>query len=235
MDRHPRALHGGSCREPPPPIPPTQAHCAGQGDKPKKPKKKPYEEIGATFNGNEVKIRVPKSTFKPPILSPSQLKLQQECTCDENDSVCDETCGYHTKNEDEPANKLNFLIPDDICEGLTRRTALNSEVVYSRKEVHNPLCQTCNVTPEDAPKGVLAQKLLHPDKDVFVLKIGKQTDEPNRTGNIEVELITPRAPPKLMPAAHACKQIQCEEYEIPCLMPCRPCRAPRRRGRRGYR
>lgn len=43
-----------------------------------------------------------------------------------------------------------------------------------------------NVTPKDAPKEVKAQKVLRPDKDIFILKIGKQTDEPNRTGNIEV-------------------------------------------------
>lgn len=48
------------------------------------------------------------------------------------------------------------------------------------------MCGVCNVTPKDAPKGVHAHKVLHPNKDVFVLKIGKQTDEPNRTGNIEV-------------------------------------------------
>lgn len=69
---------------------------------------------------------------------------------------------------------------------MTNRTALNSEVVYSKAEAHENLCNVCNVTPQDAPKGVQAQKVLHPDKDVFILKIGKQTDEPNRTGNIEV-------------------------------------------------
>lgn len=73
---------------------------------------------------------------------------------------------------------------------MTQRTALNSEVVYSKKEVHPNLCNVCNVTPKDAPKGVQAEKVLHPDKDVFILKIGKQTDEPNRTGNIEVIFFT---------------------------------------------
>lgn len=77
-------------------------------------------------------------------------------------------------------------IPDDICEALTHRTQLNSELIYSKKEGHDTMCNVCNVTPVDAPKGVKAQKVLHPDKDVFILKIGKQTDEPNRTGNIEV-------------------------------------------------
>lgn len=79
-----------------------------------------------------------------------------------------------------------FQIPDDICEALTNRTQLNSELIYSKQEAHDTLCNTCNVTPHDAPKGVQAEKVLHPDKDVFLLKIGKQTDEPNRTGNIEV-------------------------------------------------
>ena len=82
--------------------------------------------------------------------------------------------------------KIVFQIPDDICEALTNRTQLNSELIYSKQEAHDTLCNTCNVTPYDAPKGVQAQKVLHPDKDVFLLKIGKQTDEPNRTGNIEV-------------------------------------------------
>lgn len=73
-----------------------------------------------------------------------------------------------------------------MCEGLTNRTAMNSELVYCKQEMHNNLCNVCNVTPKDAPKGVKAQKVLHPDKDVFLLKIGKQTDEPNRTGSIVV-------------------------------------------------
>ncbi|XP_047544314.1 uncharacterized protein LOC125076262 [Vanessa atalanta] len=187
-------------------------------------RKKPYEEIGAIFNGNEVKIRIPKSTTKPPKLTPSQMKLQNQCTCDDDKSICSETCGFPGEYDGGPANRLNFQIPDDICESLTNRTALNSELIYSKKEEHDNLCNVCNVTPSDAPKGVQAQKVLHPDKDVFLLKIGKQTDEPNRTGNIEVELVTPRAPAKAKPASHACKQIQCEEDEIPCCLPCRTCR-----------
>ncbi|KAL0902528.1 hypothetical protein ABMA27_000377 [Loxostege sticticalis] len=150
----------------------------------KKPRK-PYEEIGAIFNGNEVKIRVPKSTSKPPKLTPSQLKLQQQCTCDDGESVCSETCGMPGEHGG-PANQLHLQIPDDLCESLTNRTCMNSELIYSKNEAHNTLCNVCNVTPNDAPKGVQAQKVLHPDKDVFILKIGKQTDEPNRTGNIEV-------------------------------------------------
>ncbi|XP_047041271.1 uncharacterized protein LOC124645497 [Helicoverpa zea] len=187
--------------------------------------KKPYEEISAVFNGNEVKIRVPKSTSKPPKLTPSQLKLQQSCTCDESGSVCSETCGIACGEAQCPANRLDFQIPDDICESLTHRTPLNSELVYSKTQGNETMCNVCNVTPKDAPKGVQAQKVLHPDKDVFILKIGKQTDEPNRTGNIEVELVTPRAPSKALPATHNCMQIQCEEEDIPCCLPCRTCRA----------
>ncbi|XP_053624664.1 uncharacterized protein LOC128683261 [Plodia interpunctella] len=202
----------------------------GQTDKPKKPRR-PYEEIGAFFNGNAVKIRVPKSTSKPPKLTPSQMKLQQQCTCDDDESVCSESCGL-SEGGGGAGNKLNFQIPDDLCEGLTNRNALNSELTYSKgKEEHENMCNICNVTPSNAPKGVKAQKVLHPDKDVFVLKIGKQTDEPNRTGNIEVELVTPRAPAKPRPATHSCKEIQCEECDIPCCMPCRVCRggAPKKR------
>ncbi|XP_014369673.2 uncharacterized protein LOC106719747 [Papilio machaon] len=205
-------------------------------EKPKEAKKirKPYEEIGAIFNGNEVKIRVPKSTSKPPKLTSSQLKLQQHCTCEDDQSVCSETCGLpgQSVGDGRAANLFNIQVPDDICESLTHRTAMNSEVVYSTAEKHDTLCNVCNVTPKDAPKGVQAQKVLHPDKDVFILQIGKQTDEPNRTGNIEVELITPRAPAKLKPATHACKQIQCEDDDIPYCVPCRTCRVPAPRKKR---
>ncbi|KAL4717466.1 hypothetical protein ACJJTC_000615 [Scirpophaga incertulas] len=201
-------------------------------------KNKPYEEIGAIFNGNEVKIRVPKSISKPPKLTPSQLKLQQQCTCDDDASMCSETCGMPgTGGAGGPSNQLHLQIPDDICEALTNRTQMNSELTYSKNEVHETMCNFCNITPSDAPKGVQAQKVLHPDKDVFVLKIGKQTDEPNRTGNIEVELITPRAPAKLRPAPHSCKQVQCEEEDIPCCISCRTCHidvmSKKRKSRRG--
>lgn len=182
--------------------------------------RKPFEEIGAIFNGNEVKIRVPKSTSKPPKLTPSQLKLEQQCTCDEDESVCSETCGLPNAMNG-PANNLTFQVPDDMCEAFTSRTGRNSEIVYSKREVHDTMC---NVTPKDAPKGVKAQKMLHPDKDVFILKIGKQTDEPNRTGNIEVELVTPKIPAKPKPASHSCKTIQCDCEDITCCAPCRPCK-----------
>ncbi|CAH0703499.1 unnamed protein product [Spodoptera exigua] len=196
--------------------------------------KKPYEEISAIFNGNEVKIRVPKSTSKPPKLTPSQLKLQQSCTCEDDESVCSETCGMVRDGDDQcPGHRLDFQVPDDICESLTHRTNLNSELVYSKHHGNDTMCNICNVTPKDAPKGVQAQKVLHPDKDVFILKIGKQTDEPNRTGNIEVELVTPRAPAKPQPKTHHCMQIQCEEEDMPCCLPCRMCRGgmimPRKR------
>ncbi|XP_041987064.1 uncharacterized protein LOC121738870 [Aricia agestis] len=175
---------------------------------------KPFEEISAVFNGNEIKIRVPKSTFKTPILTPSQEKIRNMCTCEDNDSACSETCGQPGKSDQ--GNKLHFQIPDDICEALTNRTPYNSEVVYSKKEHHDNLC---DVTPKDAPKGVEAHKVLRPDKDIFLLKIGKQTGEPNRTGNIEVELITPKAPAKPKPALHSCKQIQCEDHSVCCPIP----------------
>ncbi|KAI5631862.1 hypothetical protein NE865_15421 [Phthorimaea operculella] len=188
------------------------------------------KEIGASFNGNEIKIRVPKSTYKPPKLTPSQQKLQQTCTCGDDESICSDDCGIPGRRGHGPQNKLNFQIPDDICEGLSNRTGLNSELVYCQKEHHEAMCDICNVTPKDAPKGVKAQKKLHPDKDIFVLKIGKQTDEPNRTGNIEVELVTPRAPAKPRPVPHNCQMVQCEETEIPCCAGCRGCHPrPKRR------
>ncbi|KAJ8737151.1 hypothetical protein PYW07_000422 [Mythimna separata] len=216
---------------------------AGKAEKPKTPPpassqsskaKKPFEEISVVFNGNEVKIRVPKSTSKPPRLSPSQVKEQQSCTCDDNASICSETCGMTCGEDACPGNRLDWKLPPNICES-SHRTALESELAYSKSAHHANLCNTCNVTPKDAPKGVKAQKVLHPDKDVFVLKIGKDTTEPNRTGSIEVELITPRAPAKPQPATHKCIQIQCEECDIPCgcaAMPCGTCCqsiAPRRR------
>ncbi|XP_061705157.1 uncharacterized protein LOC133516309 [Cydia pomonella] len=208
-------------------TPPPPSHPPSNIQKPRKPRK-PYEEIGAIFNGNEVKIRVPKSTSKSPKLTPSQLKLQQLCTCDDDESVCSETCGAGAAGDD---NQLFFQIPDDICEATSNRNANNSELVYSKQERHKSLCNTCNVTPPDAPKGVKAHKVLHPNKDVFVLKIGKQTDEPNRTGNIEVELVTPRAPARPKPPTHACKDIQCEGPEVNCCMPCKQCRPCRKRRR----
>ncbi|KOB73553.1 Pre-mRNA-splicing factor ISY1-like protein [Operophtera brumata] len=102
---------------------------------------------------SKVKIRVPKSTSKPPKLTPSQIKLQAHCTCEDDESVCSETCGL-PGGESGGDNLLNFQ--------------LNSELVYSKKEHHDRMCTLCNVTPSNAPKGVQAQKVLHPDKDVFI-------------------------------------------------------------------
>ncbi|XP_063634488.1 uncharacterized protein LOC134805119 [Cydia splendana] len=130
-----------------------------------------------------------------------------------------------------PHSICSGKIPDDICEATSDRNPKNSELTYSKHERHKSLCNTCNVTPADAPKGVKAHKVLHPNKDVFVLKIGKATDEPNRTGNIEVELVTPRAPARPKPPTHACKDIQCEEPNANCCMPCKQCRPCRKRRR----
>jgi hypothetical protein len=53
---------------------------------------------------------VPKSTSKPPKLTPSQLKLQQQCTCDDDASVCSETCGLPGEGDGGPANQLHLQV-----------------------------------------------------------------------------------------------------------------------------
>lgn len=57
----------------------------------------------------KIKIRVPKSTSKPPKLTPSQMKLQAQCTCDDDGSLCSETCGM-PGDENGGDNLLNFQV-----------------------------------------------------------------------------------------------------------------------------
>ncbi|GBP91074.1 hypothetical protein EVAR_68416_1 [Eumeta japonica] len=220
--------------------------------------RKPYEEISATFNGNEVKIRVPKTCKKDPELTPSQLRMQQQCTCHLGEPPCPETCGLPAEcggwgapgggggggcpgcgaggaaghAPSGPTEQIYLQIPDELCEALTGNTRRpgNSGMTYSKTRGPDT---TYDVTPGDAPRGVRAQKRLYPDKDVFMLKIGKQTDEPARTGEIEVELVTPRAPARPPPAAHHCRQVQCEEEMLPCYaMPCPRAVPPAQKSRR---
>ncbi|KAI8428670.1 hypothetical protein MSG28_007394 [Choristoneura fumiferana] len=51
-----------------------------------------------------------------------------------------------------------------------------------------------NVTPTNCPVPVNMEKRFHPQKDVFILKIGKKMESKDKKTDLEIELVTPKAP-----------------------------------------
>lgn len=51
------------------------------------------------------------------------------------------------------------------------------------------------MTPTNCPVPVAMEKRVHPMKDVFILKIGKKLETKDKKTDLEIELVTPKAPP----------------------------------------
>ncbi|XP_053602487.1 uncharacterized protein LOC128670668 [Plodia interpunctella] len=134
-----------------------------------------YDEIFTKVNANELKIRVPKSTKVERF--GKYEKIQELCSC-----------------EDTPYNtgeQIQFEMPSD-CKNNTYSS--NLKYTYKGCEKTGKDNRIINVTPSNCPVPVDMEKVLHPRKDVFILKIGKKMETSDKKTDLEIELVTPKAP-----------------------------------------
>lgn len=135
------------------------------------------------MNDNELKIRVPKCTRVD--RNPRYEKMQELCIC-----------------EDTPYNtgeQIQFEMPRDLCNPDRTHNNYTSNLKYT----YNGCDRSCeskkdrkvvNVTPTNCPIPVNMEKVVHPKRDVFILKIGKKLETKDKKTDLEIELVTPKAP-----------------------------------------
>ncbi|XP_047544337.1 uncharacterized protein LOC125076277 [Vanessa atalanta] len=74
----------------------------------------------------------------------------------------------------------------------------------------------CNLVPKNVPGPGVAQSVLHPRKDVFLLKVAKVGPNGDRRCKMELELVTPKGPDKRSPYRYDTRETQCEPESTPC-------------------
>lgn len=138
-----------------------------------------FDEIFTKMNDNELKIRVPKSTKVERM--GKYDKIQELCECEDTP--------YNT------GDQIQFELPSDV-----RRTdnTYTSNLKYSinapNRNHDSKDRKVVNVTPTNCPVPVNMEKHFHPQKDVFILKIGKKMESKDKKTDLEIELVTPKAP-----------------------------------------
>lgn len=142
-----------------------------------------YDEIFTKMNANELKIRVPKST-----------RIDREGRFDKIQELC--SCDSNIYNAGE---QIQFELPKDICNPDKTHNTYTSNLKYTYKGCdrtceNNKDRKIINVTPTNCPAAVSMEKLLHPLKDVFILKIGKKLETKDKKTDLEIELVTPKGP-----------------------------------------
>ncbi|VVC86200.1 uncharacterized protein LOC126978569 [Leptidea sinapis] len=74
----------------------------------------------------------------------------------------------------------------------------------------DPCPWLCNMVPVNVPGPGAAQAMLHPRKDVFVLKVAKVGANGDRRCKMELELVTPKGPERKPPGRCDTREAQCE-------------------------
>ncbi|XP_035429215.2 uncharacterized protein LOC118262158 [Spodoptera frugiperda] len=159
-----------------------------------------YDEIYTKMNVNELRIRVPKSSKVERI--GKYDKIQELCSCD--------STAYNT------GEQIQFELPKDAAYPEKTYT---SNLKYTLKGPERPPDRKdkkiINVTPSSCPVPVNMEKVLHPQKDVFILKIGKKLETKEKKTDLEIELVTPKGPYENKPIESNNTGQQCSTSDIP--------------------
>ncbi|CAH2075100.1 unnamed protein product, partial [Iphiclides podalirius] len=141
-----------------------------------------FDEIFTKMNTNELKIRVPKTT-----------KVERMGKYDRIQEIC--SCENTPHNTGE---QIQFELPRDLCYPAKAQNTYSSNLKYTiggkEKSCDSRDRKIINVTPSNCPVPVNMEKLAHPQKDVFILKIGKKLETKDKKTDLEIELVTPKAP-----------------------------------------
>ncbi|CAB3243965.1 unnamed protein product [Arctia plantaginis] len=137
-----------------------------------------YDEIYTKMNVNELKIRVPKSSKVE--RTGKYDKIQELCSC--------ESTAYNT------GEQIQFELPKDCTYPEKTYTSNLKYTLKGLDRNEKKDRKLINVTPTNCPVPVDMSKMLHPQKDVFILKIGKKLETQDKKTDLEIELVTPKLP-----------------------------------------
>ncbi|XP_026485768.2 uncharacterized protein LOC113393206 [Vanessa tameamea] len=151
-----------------------------------------YDEIFTKMNTNELKIRVPKTTKIE--RTGKYDKIQELCSCEDNP--------YNT------GDQIQFGLPRELSYPDKSSNTYSTNLKYTYKGYDNRDRKIINVTPSNCPVPINMEKMVHPQKDVFILKIGKKLETRDKKTDLEIELVTPKAPcdKRLVDNSHIAQQ-----------------------------
>ncbi|KAI5630657.1 hypothetical protein NE865_16632 [Phthorimaea operculella] len=145
-----------------------------------------FDEIYTKMNDNELKIRVPKATRVDK--NPRYEKIQELCSCEDMEGG----------ERDAGAEQIQFQLPRELCAPDIKHNTHTANLKYTYKGC-DKTCESrdrklVNVTPANCPisSAVNMEKVVHPQKDVFILKIGKKMETKDKKTDLEIELVTPK-------------------------------------------
>ncbi|XP_041976204.1 uncharacterized protein LOC121730991 isoform X2 [Aricia agestis] len=138
-----------------------------------------YNEIYTKMNENELKIRVPKTKHSE--RTARYDKIHELCEC--------ESTAYNTSDQ------IQFQLPKDLQQGTNNTYTSDIKYTYNACDISKDR-RIVNVTPTNCPVPVDMRKVVHPLKDVFILKIGKKLETADKKTDLEIELVTPKGPTK---------------------------------------
>ncbi|XP_026331029.1 uncharacterized protein LOC113238415 [Hyposmocoma kahamanoa] len=126
------------------------------------------------------------------------------------------------------------MIDPPILPGLTESLRwssgqISNDVSAGARSTRTPCQRTphlCTMVPADVPEPGLTQTVLHPRKDVFVLKVAKVGPNGDKKCKMELELVTPKYNDQPPVYRVDTRETQCEP-ECPCC-----CGRPARRKKR---
>lgn len=134
------------------------------------------------MNTNELKIRVPKTTKIERM--GKYNRIQELCSCEDTP--------YNT------GDQIQFELPNDVCYPDKSHNIYSSNLKYTYKNCNrtydNNDRKIINITPSNCPVPINMEKKVHPQNDVFILKIGKKLETRDKKTDLEIELVTPKAP-----------------------------------------
>ncbi|KAJ2937099.1 hypothetical protein O0L34_g19563 [Tuta absoluta] len=147
-----------------------------------------FDEIFTKMNENELKIRVPKASRVEK--NPRYEKIQELCTCEDMP-------GGHDA-DDAGGEQIQFQLPRELCAPDKTHNNYTSNLKYTYtgcdKTCESRDRKVVNVTPTNCPisSAINMEKVVHPQKDVFILKIGKKMETKDKKTDLEIELVTPK-------------------------------------------
>ncbi|KAL1518273.1 hypothetical protein ABEB36_001918 [Hypothenemus hampei] len=136
-----------------------------------------YQEIGASMGGNSLTIRVHKDKGKA-----EQVNLDDNCTCGSGNQLVP-TTGRSQQQAFAMRPGASPNVPFSFKMGQCGDSAPSGNNV-----VVNPPVYT-------APDGTQFTEFSDPNKETFILRIGKKTEGVDKKNNLELELQTPKGPP----------------------------------------
>lgn len=138
-----------------------------------------YQEIGAKMGGNALTIRVHKDSNKIEQINDGNGADDADCSC---------TIDNFGKKKQSGGEVQSYNMQPGVEKDVPFQFKMGGCGAAAKTNV-TVVPPTCT-----APDGMQYTELSDPDREVFVLRIGKKSEGANKKANLELELCTPKGP-----------------------------------------